>query len=163
MPRVSSVYKTSIKSNAIAIKTNDTTRPSLNTQSLSTPSKGSSNQPIASFTENCSEMDAVNALLTMKSRSSSMPTVSASTSPVADSQQNEQSAKKGRRKQILRPPTKNVTAKPLNNYYEDESSLDLNSDASEDRLTSYSSDKEHSSKSKSSKLLVNFSCFKNPT
>ncbi|RNA30861.1 hypothetical protein BpHYR1_001234 [Brachionus plicatilis] len=55
----------------------------------------SSNQRSYSVAKNesnvCSDMDAVNALLSMKSRASSMP-----------------AANKGRRKQLLKPPTKRM-------------------------------------------------------
>jgi len=127
-------------------------------------SKLTSNNQLAStanlsFTGNYSEMDAVNALLTMKSRSSSMPIVSN-----AQLNQIEDVNKKGRRK--VRPPTKKLTPKSPSNYDENsnethlddeickEDSLDLNSDSSDDHLAY---DKRFS------KLDAKFSKFSSPS
>ena len=173
MPRVSNVFK------ANHVKVSSCMPSSSSQKQLSKPSTvaskiKSSNQlaasssvatTAASFAGNCSELDAVNALLTMKSRSSSVPIVS-------DSQQSEQTkqtsqaidmAKKGRRKQLLRTPIKNVFTKPPSNYDEsssearlDEVNLDLNSDNSEENLMFEKESTSFSNK----KLLVKFNSLK---
>ena len=178
MPRVSSVYKTSSKASSyspVPVKISaHLPRSSLSTPTTTiTPTKAATS---LSFADNCSEMDAVNALLTMKSRSSSMPTCELNASTTSSSPQSggEQTAKKGRRKQLLRPPIKNVMAVKAavvdfeenntnnNNNEEDvadDTSLDLNSDNSEDRLV-YSNEEQLKETKSKKKLLVKFSCFK---
>lgn len=54
-------------------------------------------------TNECTDMDAVNALLSMKSRASSLPAVS-----------------KGRRKQLLKPPTKRIEEDDDSDEFADE-------------------------------------------
>ncbi len=142
MPRVSSVSKTSLKAKNASFSSGEkeSSQTPIKTSSKQTSSLKLESPSNISFSDNCSEMDAVNALLTMKSRSSSMPVASMP-------QLNEQSDqikdlnKKGRRKQLLRPPTKNVFSKSPTNFDENsgethlgDDCFDMNSDSSEDRL-----------------------------
>lgn len=143
MPRISTVTKLNSKaknSSVFSSVKKESHSITVSATSKSTASNQLSSTSNLSFSGNCSEMDAVNALLTMKSRSSSMPIISNT-----QLNQMKDSNKKGRRK--VRPPTKNFTAKPPSNYDGSsdeahlvdvickEESLDLNSDSSDDHLT----------------------------
>ena len=141
---------------------------------LSIDSNSNSNQQNSD--ECCTEMDAVNALLSMKARSSSMPVNFNKSNDNSHLNNLESSNRGGRRKQVFKTPIKRklsqevVIEKPSNTSDEDDSYNSYDLDVSEDEfmedddfeeeMEMYKNNRKQANSNK--KLLVKFPLFTKP-
>jgi hypothetical protein len=142
---------------------------------LSIDSNSNSNQQNSDHC--CTEMDAVNALLSMKARSSSMPVNFNKTNDNSHSNNLDSSNRGGRRKQVFKTPIKRklsqevVIQQPSNTSDEDDSYNSYDLDVSEEdefmddddyaeEMEMYKNNRKQANNNK--KLLVKFPLFTKP-
>lgn len=138
--------------------------------------KASKNESKPNANSDLTELDAVKALLSMKSRASSLPS-DESTQKNDDCGKMEQvkssdCARQGRRKQVFKPPMKKPHINPKllekcsNTFYyndiedEDEEEIEEEFEDDDDELNNLSQDSEVENSKKSKKLRIKFSSFK---